>query len=76
MQISMNTFRVVNGVSVLNDLWDLDLGIWDILHCYSLSHNKGGKTYYVKARSLDLQLITELPNNDKHSSDFLQVGGN
>ncbi|GMP43128.1 hypothetical protein CsSME_00015628 [Camellia sinensis var. sinensis] len=76
MQISMNTLRVINGVSVLNDLLDLDLGIWDILHCYSLCRNKGGKNYYVKVRSLDLQLVTELPDNDKHCSDFLQVGGN
>ncbi|GMP83008.1 hypothetical protein CsSME_00037094 [Camellia sinensis var. sinensis] len=51
----------------------LNLDIWDILGCYTLSHNKDHSTYYLRVRSIDCHLVTGLPDSDKHNDDFLQV---
>ncbi|GMQ03925.1 hypothetical protein CsSME_00049532 [Camellia sinensis var. sinensis] len=52
----------------------LNLDIWDILGCYTLSHNKYHSTYYLRVRSFNCHLVTGLPDSDKHNDDFLQVG--
>ncbi|GMP40265.1 hypothetical protein CsSME_00010781 [Camellia sinensis var. sinensis] len=61
-------------MSVLNKRLGLNLDIWDILGCYTLSHNKDHNTYYLRVRSIDCHLVTGLPDSDKHNDDFLQVG--
>ena len=76
MQVSVNLFRVVCGVSALNRRLGLNLDIWDILGCYTLCHNKDHNMYYLLVRLFDCHLVTGLPDSDKHNDDFLQVGGN
>ncbi|THF94364.1 hypothetical protein TEA_016541 [Camellia sinensis var. sinensis] len=63
-------------VSALNKRLGLNLDIWYVLGCYTLSHNKDHSTYYLHVRSTDCHLVTGLPNSEKHNDDFLQVGGN
>ncbi|GMQ11265.1 hypothetical protein CsSME_00053959 [Camellia sinensis var. sinensis] len=60
---------VEGGVRLLG----LNLDIWDILGCYTLSHNKDRSIYYLRVHSANCHLVTG-PDSDKHNDDFLQVG--
>lgn len=76
IQVFINLFRVICGVSTLNRRLGLNPNIWDILVYYILSHNKDHITYYLRVWSVDSHLVTNLPDCDKYNDDFLQVSGN
>ena len=75
-QLPPNFDQVVSCVSRLNQIYGLQLNHHDINFMYSLCGNL--KTnYYLKARNVQVRLISCLPDSKKNSvGEYVQVSGN
>ena len=75
-QLPPNFYQVVSCVSRLNQIYGLQLNHHDINFMYSLCGNL--KTnYYLKARNVQVRLISCLPDSKKNSvGEYVQVSGN
>ncbi|GMP25228.1 hypothetical protein CsSME_00002193 [Camellia sinensis var. sinensis] len=74
-QVSNNTYKIINGVAELNRRLDLNLGLAEILHQYSLSKNKGGFCWYLKVKKGRAKFIEGNPDKETNDDDFLWVSG-
>ncbi|THG14579.1 hypothetical protein TEA_004985 [Camellia sinensis var. sinensis] len=74
-QVSNNTYKIINGVAELNRRLDLNLGLAEIFHQYSLSKNKGGLCWYLKVKKGRAKLIESNPDKETNDDDFLWVSG-
>ena len=75
LQCCLNFFRIVMGVSSLNKLLNLSLGLWEILYYYIIK--AAGDNFYLSVRKKDRYLVTHLPDSNKgHENDIVFVYGN
>ena len=75
-QFPPNFYRVVSYVSRLNQLYGLQLNHHNINFMYSLCGNITSN-YYLKARDLQVRLISCLPDSNRNSTrEFIRVSGN
>ena len=61
------------GVLELNRRLGVDLGLEDILFCYSLVRVMPQQSFYLKARDPTMYLVTHLPDSDKGYKDDLLI---
>ena len=75
IQCCPNFLRIVMGVPALNNLLNINLGLWEIIFCYILK--TASDSYYLAVRRKDRYLVTHLQDSNKgHESDIIFVSGN
>ncbi|THG12294.1 hypothetical protein TEA_001481 [Camellia sinensis var. sinensis] len=75
-QVSTNTYRIINGIAVLNNWLGTNLGLAEILRQYTLRHTGDGLAYYLKIRPGKEKIVTGTPDKDLHNDDFFLVSCN
>ena len=61
----MNILIVLLGVGILNQKYEVRLGLEEVLYAYSLKRHKLGR-YYLVVNAKLLQLVTNLPTTSKN----------
>ena len=62
-ELDLNTVRIILGVSRLNHLLGLDLGLDELFYCYCVVDSQHG--YYLKSRPKSPSLVVALPTSNK-----------
>ena len=74
-QCTLNMFRVLGSIEVLNERMNLNLTHHDVNWVYNL-HHLTGQGYYLKSRYPEVRLIQCLPTSNKGlKEDFLIFSG-
>ncbi|KAH7861900.1 hypothetical protein Vadar_032399 [Vaccinium darrowii] len=83
-QLSLNTFRIVNGIAELKRLHNLEFILDDLFGVYYVGQNPTTGRVFLAPRSTDSVVhmfstfglpITSLPDSDKYANDFMFVRG-
>lgn len=69
-QLSTNTYRIINGIAELNRRLNLNLGLAELFHQYSLSQNEDGWVYYLRIRHRREKIIKNTPDKNVNDDDF------
>ncbi|GMP85516.1 hypothetical protein CsSME_00038635 [Camellia sinensis var. sinensis] len=64
------------GIAELNRQDDLNLGLAEIFHQYSLGSKEDGWVYYLRIRRRRDKIIKYTPDKDLNNDDFFSVSGN
>lgn len=75
-QLSTNSYRIIMGVTALNQQEGLDLGLAEIFHQYSIGSKEEGWVYYLRIRRNREKIIKDTPDKDLNDDDFFWVSGN
>ena len=80
MQLTINSYRVINGIIALARQENLRITLADLQYCYTmcpLDLKDRGFVYYLKPRSTQYKIIADLPDSNKGAGDdFLIASGN
>ena len=84
-QLSLNTFRIVNGIAELKRLHNLEFTLDDLFGIYYVGQNPTAGRVFLAPRSTESVVhmfsthglpIMTLPDSDKYANDFMFVRGN
>ena len=80
MQLTINSYRVINGIIVLARQENVRITLADIQFCYTmcaLDLKEKGFVYYLKLRSTEFKIIADLPDSNKGAGDdYVIASGN
>ena len=80
MQLTINSYRVINGIIALTRQVNVRITLADVQYCYTmcpLNLKERGYVYYLKPRSTEFKIVADLPDSNKGAGDdFVIVSGN
>ena len=80
MQLTINSYRVINGIIALARQENLRITLADLQYCYTmcpLNLKERGFVYYLKPRSSEFKIVADLPDSNKGAGDdFVIASGN
>ncbi|KAF5932315.1 hypothetical protein HYC85_028486 [Camellia sinensis] len=80
MQLTINSYRIINGIIALARQENLRITLADLQYCYTmcpLDLKDRGFVYYLKPRSTQYKIIADLPDSNKGAGDdYLIASGN
>ncbi|THG11611.1 hypothetical protein TEA_023073 [Camellia sinensis var. sinensis] len=80
MQLTINSYRVINGIIALARQENLRITLADLQYYYTmcpLNLKDRGFVYYLKPRSTEFKIVADLPDSNKEAGDdFLIASGN
>lgn len=77
-QLMPNGFNIIMGIAELNNIFDINLGVYDIKDAYDICKSAGGEdTYYLRVKVKCRPLVIALEDSSKYAGDErLLVSGN
>ena len=77
-QLMPNGFKIIMGVTKLNRILDINIGVHDIEDVYDLCKSGGGdNTYYLRVKANQECIVNELKDSNRYAGDNrLFVSGN
>ena len=80
MQLAINSYQVINGIIALARQENARITLADIQYCYTmcaLNLKEKGYIYYLKPRSTEFKIVTDLPDSNKGAGDdYFIASGN